>query len=101
MERDLSVERLYFLGNYKNIKFGNTLKGIPEELAKNPKVVSLLFADQALTCDIAYRKYHELTERIVDEKITDILSYLETERQKNFAELYEEIKKVQEDKETE
>lgn len=109
MERTLNVERLYYLGDYKNIKFGNSLSGIPEELAGNDKVVSLLFLQQSLACEAAYRTYSELMEHINSEftvdvrgkKVVDtqqVLQYLTEKREQTFDDLMEEIKAVQEAK---
>lgn len=96
MERTLYVERLYSLGDFKNIKFSNALTGIPEELAKNDKIVGLLFFQQALSCEIAYRKYYDMVNKITTEKIQDVLSHLEEKRTQTLKELYEEIKSAEE-----
>lgn len=111
MERTLFTERIYSLGDYKNIKFNNTLAGIPEELANNTKAIELLFTQQFLSCEIAYRKYYDMMEKIAEEftvlkngkKIADtqaIIEFLQGERETTMSELYEEIKKVGEAKET-
>lgn len=113
MERTLSTERLYFLGDFKNLKFGNTLTGIPDELAQNDKVVSLLFFQQALSCEIAYREYVQMIEHINEnfyverggKKIADpeaIMNFLQQQRSQTLDELYEELKNSKEpNKETE
>lgn len=110
MERSLYTERLYSLGDFKNIKFNNTLTGIPAEIANNPKAIELMFTQQFLSCEIAYRKYYDMMEKISEEytvvrngkKIADsqaVLEFLQSEREQTMAELYEEIKKVGESKE--
>lgn len=107
MERSLNVERLYSLGDYKNIKFGNTITGIPEELVNNDKVTGLLFLQQVLSCEIAYRQYVELIERINKEftveiggkKIVnaeEVMQFLQDQRSSTLNELYEEIKQTKE-----
>jgi hypothetical protein len=97
MDRALTVERLYYLGDYKNIKFTNSLTDIPENLAKNDKVTSLLFFQNALACEIAYRKYLETIEIMVREK-NDPIPYLEEKREQTLAQLLEEINKVSNEK---
>ncbi len=108
MERTLSVERLFTLGDYKNIKFGNTLTGIPEEIANNDKAIELLFLQQFISCEIAYRRYVEMLEHISEDlsvvrggkKIADpeaVIQFLQEERTKTFSELYDEIKKAKTD----
>jgi uncharacterized protein YbjQ (UPF0145 family) len=94
MERDIHVKRLYFLGNYKNVEFSNTLKGIPEELASNDKVVGLLYVQQFIAIETAYRKYYQLVENLVGEETKKVLETLETERTQTMRELYEEINKI-------
>lgn len=94
MNRTVYVERLYSLGDFKNIKFSSALTGIPEGLAKNDKIVALLFLQSALSCEIAYRRYFDTVDRISKEKITNVLRYLEDERTKTYYELYQEIQQV-------
>ncbi len=93
MKRDLGIERLYPLGDFKNIKFSTVLRDIPEELAKNEKVVGLLFMQQSISCEIAYKKYYSMVDKIVKDKIENVLEYLEQQREQTMAELYEEIQK--------
>lgn len=103
MERTIYAERLYSLGDYKNIKFSTALTGIPEELATNDRLAGLLFFQQSLACEIAYRRYYDTINKIATEKIQDVLGYLEEQRTQTMTELYEEIKKTKENakKETE
>lgn len=92
MKKDLIVERLFPLGDFKNVKFGTVLRDIPDELAENKKVTDLLYFQLALSCDIAYRRYFDTIDRITKEQIKDVLGYLEKERSQALSELYEEIK---------
>ena len=111
MERTLLTERLYSLGDFKNIKFNNTLTGIPEEVANNERAIGQMFFLQALSCEIAYRRYYDMIEKINEEfvtvkngrKVADteaVMTFLLEERQQTMKELYEELKKNHE-KETE
>ena len=92
MKRTVYVERLFSLGDFKNVKFSTALTGIPEELAKNDKVTNLLFLQGAIGCELAYRKYWNILEHITRDKTVDAIKYLEEQRQQTFEELYEEIK---------
>lgn len=94
MERNLSVERLYTLGDFQNIKFSNTINGVPVELASNERIVALLFAQSALSCDIAYLEYKKRREAMKDEKVKDVLAALKEEREATFMELKAEIDSV-------
>ena len=111
MEGKLAVERLYSLGDYKNIKFVNELTGIPKEITNNMKALELLFFQQTLACEIAYRRYYDTISYISDNLSTvkggktvvnaeEAMAFLLEQREQTFAQLYEEIKKTQ-DKETE
>lgn len=94
MERTISAERLYTLAEYQNIKFINTLSGIPEDIANNPELVGKLFFQQFLSCDIAYMEYQNMRSKIAKEKIEDVLGYLKEQRESTMKELYEEIKSI-------
>ena len=91
MTRDLAVERLYFLGDYKNIKFSNVLKDVPDEIAQNDKAVELLYTQQFITVEIAYRKYYELIGKISKQKSEEVQEFLEAQRVQTMKELKEEI----------
>lgn len=113
MERTVYTERLYSLGDFKNIKFSTALTGIPEEMATNDRIINLLFFQQALSCEIAYRKYYDLidhisknlstTRNIAGKSVTvadpeAVLSFLEEQRTQTMQELYKEIREAGEKK---
>jgi hypothetical protein len=93
MERTISIERLYFLGNFKNIKISNTLTDIPEELAMNVEVMELLYRQQLIAVEKAYRDYHEIVKNLPENE-TETLEYLDAERIQNFKDLQEAINEV-------
>jgi len=93
MTRTLGTERLYAMGNYENIKFSNILLEIPEEVAMNPKAVGLLFTQQLLSCEIAYREYKGLVDALAKTEIGEALDLLKAKRQETYKELLEEITK--------
>lgn len=94
MERNLSVERLYTLGDFQNIKFTNTITGIPSELANNDNVVALLFLQAGLSCDIAYSEYMKRREALKGDVVKDKLAHMKQEREDTFTELKAEIDSV-------
>lgn len=96
MERSLSAERLYSLAEFQNIKFVNTLTGIPREMAENEEIVRKFFYLQALSCDIAYVDYKRMREKAKEEKVTDILEFLKEERMQTLKELMNEITNMME-----
>lgn len=110
MKRDLSVERLYYLGDYKNIKFGSVTKDIPEELALNNRAEELIFLQQFLACEMAYRKYIDMLEKINEDfgivrsgkRIVDpekVAEFLQEQRVQTLKELLAEAKGLVEEKE--
>lgn len=64
MKRTLSVERLYNLGQFINIKIINTIDEVPEEIATDPAKIQLLFKSLSAECDIAYQEYKTLNEEV-------------------------------------
>lgn len=107
MKRDLGVERIFPLGEYKNIKLSSTLRDIPEELAQNERVAGLLYLQQALSCEIVYRRYFDTLDyisknftKVVGGKTVadseEVMKFLMEEREQTLAELLEEIKKTNE-----
>lgn len=89
MERKISVERLYTIADYQNIKFTSEIDHIPDAHALDNKVVQLLYYGQFIDCDIAYKKYMELREKLAREKVKTVMEVLEEEREKTQAELIE------------
>ena len=89
--RDLGVERLYFIANFQNIKISSNLNNLPAELATNPEVIDRLYYVQMLNCDIAYKKYMDLRQKMVAEKTKDILELLREERDNAQKELVEQF----------
>lgn len=85
MERKLNTERLYYLGNYKNIKISNELSNIPESFISD-KVIDLLYTHQLLAIEKAYRQYHEIIKNLPADE-AEVLEYLEAEKVQTLAEL--------------
>ncbi len=109
MKREVSVERLYYLGDYKNIKMGSTTTEIPEELALNNNAVELIFVQQYLACEIAYRKYIDMIDKINQEfsveirgkKVADaqkVMEFLQEQRTQTLQELLQEAKQTKQEK---
>ena len=86
MEKTLYCERLYSLGDFKNIKFSQAITQIPESFASNPEAVNFLYVDMFLSMELAYRKYYAMVENLARERVVDVISTLHTEQERNFAE---------------
>lgn len=105
MERTIYTERLYSLGDFKNIKFSTALTGIPEGLALSDTAVGLIMYQQALFCEISYRKYYNAMEHVAKNLKNDpeaVMEFLLQERTQTYQELLEEINNLKKnEKETE
>jgi hypothetical protein len=93
MEKKISVERLFSLGDFKNIKFYDEITEIPEEVANNPEASSLLRYLQLLEIEYSYNHYMLLVEKLYGHKLPldEILELLEKERSLVFENLLKVI----------
>lgn len=87
MNRSLTTERIFPMGNYANLKLGHTLNEIPEKIATNPQAMNLLQYVLLLDVEYAYKKYHQLLERTGGMRLEDALEFLEQERSTTFEQL--------------
>ena len=79
MKRKLSVERLYTLGDYRNIKIINEITDVPEEL------VNLTFQQLTTECDQAYEDYKAMNEE--RKNAEDVREFLKSEKERIAQEL--------------
>lgn len=96
MERKLSIERLYSLGNYQNVKFIDEITGIPEHIAINKDAMNLLSYSQILEVEKAYYDYYKLRlEKLpkgkLEDVITDTIEIIEEEQSRTWEQLLEII----------
>jgi len=63
MNRNLGVERLYSLGDYKNLKVTDYINDLPEEVAMDTHAVDLIRYLQLVSVDIVYERYAELARK--------------------------------------
>ncbi len=96
MKRTAGIERLYFLGDFKNVKVTSVITDIPEEIAQDETAIDLIQRINLISCDKTYQLYKEMTEQ---QKASgeDVLTWLENQRVIN----YEALKTLINDKETE
>lgn len=95
MQRTLSVERLYSLGDFKNIKFTDTITDIPQELSLNPNAMKLISYLQLTEIELSHKRYIKLGLMLParPDQIDATLELIEEERSRTFTELLEEINK--------
>lgn len=95
MERKLSVERLYNLGNFSNLRFVDEITQIPEEVALNQKAISLIYQLQILEIEKSFTKYALLTKTLPakPEQMEKTMEILEDIKSRVFQEFIEELNK--------
>lgn len=91
MKRTLSVERLYNLGQFINIKIINTIEEVPEEIASDPTKVQKLYRSLSAECDLAYQEYKDLNVNVSEgvKEGKDVRELLQDERDRIAQELAE------------
>jgi hypothetical protein len=77
MEQTIGVERLYTLGNYKNIKLSDIITNIPKELINNSSAQGLLRMLQFIRLDKSHIKYRILAENVYNISYEDALVLLD------------------------
>lgn len=87
LTRTLKVERLYSLGDYKNIKFVSEIYNVPKELAFNKEVMDKINYLMLLDIESNFRKYVELSSKLNTLKVEEMMQYLEDERMNTLDEL--------------
>ncbi len=91
MERQISIERLYSLGNYKNIKLGNVIDGIPENLWTRPDVMGSLQFLLMLAVEVDFRRYQKLNQEIGGLSLEESLEKLSDMRDDTYQEIQDLI----------
>ena len=77
MSGKISAERLYSLGNYKNIKFIEEVNDIPDDLMFNVEYVTYVRTLQALRLDKSYLQYLQLFDEVVQKVIDETMELAE------------------------
>ena len=60
MKRALKIDRLYSLGDWKNIRFSDEFLGIPEKYLLDKDFVNNIRMLQLLNVEVTYREYLKL-----------------------------------------
>lgn len=103
MNRTLSVERLYQLGDFRNIKLGDSFIELPVEIAMDRDLVSKFRMLQLIDTELAYRRYLKLTELSQSKTMTfeEIQEELEDMRVSLFSEIKDLLNGETEDQKVE
>ena len=65
----LNLDRLYSLGDYKNIRVSSEISGLSEEVLKNAQLLTALRLLQIIDCEVTFEKYHSVARMTTEEKI--------------------------------
>jgi hypothetical protein len=91
MNRSLKVERIYSLGDYKNIKVTDDINELPEELVLNDKAVGLVRMMQLLQTEKVYQKYVNLGGLLKgksQEDVFEMIDELESDTMSKLKEIF-------------
>jgi hypothetical protein len=77
MERNLSVERTYSLGQYQNIKLFDSIGELPVEAITNPELVKQIRQLQLVQLELDYRNYIKLAEKLHPVSMDEAVAILE------------------------
>ncbi len=91
MNRSLKVERIYSLGDYKNIKVTDDINELPENIVLSDKAVGLIRMMQLLQTEKVYQKYTSLGGLFkgkTQEEVFEIIAELETDTMSKLKEIF-------------
>lgn len=88
MNRSIKVERLYSLGDYKNIKFIDEITDLPEDIATDEEMVGKLSYLQLVGIEKSFYRYYELAKKVKTLNPEEILGFLEEERESILGQLF-------------
>jgi hypothetical protein len=90
MNREIGVERLYSLGDYKNIKFSDVITDIKQEYCVDQNLMEKVRYLQMLAIETSFYRYIELAKRIGTVKQEEAMELLSGELERTL----EEIKQI-------
>jgi len=91
MNRSLRVERIYSLGDYKNIKISDDVVDLPEEFVLNDKLVGLIRMMQLCQIEKTFQSYLAMNKNFLNrgqEEILILLEELESDTMSKLKELF-------------
>lgn len=96
MNKTISIERIFALAQYENLKVTDTITDIPEEVALNQEAMKCLRNLQLIDMESAYLNYIKLRSdepKLSVEGIDIAVSFIEEGRAVTFEKLLEALKK--------
>lgn len=96
MNKSISLERIFSLGDYQNIKFTDTITDIPETVMQNGDALKYLRYLQLVDVEWSYLRYMTLRMKQPQSSLEQAMEFIEEERTITFERLLESISKQKE-----
>lgn len=80
MNRSLGIERVFSLGDYKSIRFSDTIVDLPQEFVFNQELIDKIRYLQMLNVDSAHQKYVEMYRKLSTIPEEEKMSFLIEEK---------------------
>jgi hypothetical protein len=87
VNRTITTERLYYLGDYRNLKVTDTIADLPSKVVFTPNLGGKIRWIQLLEMEILHEKYLEMKGRYKDKSPEEVLALLEENRVQALQEL--------------
>lgn len=92
MNRTSAIERLYFLGDFKNIKITDTISEIPEEVFLNKEAMDSIVNLQLISTEHTYTTYLKLINALPKTDYDTIEKLLNEAKSRTFEQLIKQLK---------
>jgi len=92
MPRDITTERLYWLGDFRNIKFIDSINNLPDEIAFNGELVETLRWLQVVHAEKTFWRYFHLRSQLKDKDAEECLAIISEMHEETLLELKELFK---------
>jgi len=88
----LKVDRLYYLGDYRNIHITDEIVGLPDEFITNTKAVGLIRFMQLLETEKTFQRYLDMSKKYLAGKTAEesvgLLEQLQSDTMSQLSELF-------------
>lgn len=93
MNRNLRVERVFPLGEYKTLRLGDDIENLPDDLMLRQEVIDNIRLMQLVQIELTHKRYLALAaEMSACKKLDDMIEFLELERDRTLKEITKLIK---------
>jgi pyrroloquinoline quinone (PQQ) biosynthesis protein C len=92
MPRDITTERLYYLGEYRNVKFIDSISNLPDEIAFNGELTGTLRWLQLVHAEKTFFRYMNLRSQLKDKDAEECLAIISKLHEETLLELKELFK---------